>query len=178
MPWKREGELANSKPYNVLFLCTGNSARSIIAEAILAREGTGRFKAWSAGSNPAGQIHPYAAELLRNLDHDISGFRSKNWSEFETPDAPQLDFVFTVCDNAAREACPIWPGQPMTAHWGLPDPAAVEGVEAVKRQAFAETYRMLNNRISIFINLPLATLDRTRLQGRLKAIGQDTATDG
>ncbi len=159
------------KIYNVLFLCTGNSARSIIAEAILTRVGKGRFNAFSAGSQPAGQVHPYAAELLQNLNHDISGLRSKNWDEFAEPDAPQLDFVFTVCDNAAQEVCPIWPGQPMSAHWGLPDPAAVTGLEAVKRQAFADTYRMMNNRISIFANLPLASLDRTRLQSSLKSIG-------
>lgn len=165
--------MADPKPYNVLFLCTGNSARSIIAEAILAREGVGKFNAYSAGSNPAGEVHPYARELLRNLNHDVSGFRSKNWDEFGAPGAPHLDFVFTVCDNAAQEVCPIWPGQPMSAHWGLPDPASVEGVEAVKRQAFTETYRMLNNRISIFVNLPLRTLDRSRLQSRLTDIGKD-----
>lgn len=161
-----------TRPYNVLFLCTGNSARSIIAEAVLARVGAGRFNAFSAGSQPAGQVHPYAAELLQNLDHDISGLRSKNWDEFAEPGAPQLDFVFTVCDNAAQETCPIWPGQPVSAHWGLPDPAAVTGSEAVRRQAFAETYRMFNNRITIFANLPLETLDRTRLQSSLKAIGE------
>ena len=165
--------MADPKPYNVLFLCTGNSARSIIAEAILAREGVGKFNAYSAGSNPAGEVHPYARELLRNLNHDVSRFRSKNWDEFGAPGAPHLDFVFTVCDNAAQEVCPIWPGQPMSAHWGLPDPASVEGVEAVKRQAFTETYRMLNNRISIFVNLPLRTLDRSRLQSRLTDIGND-----
>lgn len=161
-----------TRPYNVLFLCTGNSARSIIAEAVLARVGAGRFNAFSAGSQPAGQVHPYAAELLQNLDHDIRGLRSKNWDEFAEPGAPQLDFVFTVCDNAAQETCPIWPGQPVSAHWGLPDPAAVTGSEAVRRQAFAETYRMFNNRITIFANLPLETLDRTRLQSSLKAIGE------
>ncbi|MDF1719234.1 MAG: arsenate reductase ArsC [Minwuia sp.] len=161
-----------AKVYNVLFLCTGNSARSIIAEAILAREGKGLFSAHSAGSSPAGRVHPYASELLRNLDHDVSGLRSKNWDEFALPGAPKLDFVFTVCDNAAREVCPIWPGQPISAHWGLPDPAAVRGTEAVKRQAFAETYRMLNNRISIFTSLPLDSLNRTRLQSSLTAIGE------
>lgn len=165
--------MADPKPYNVLFLCTGNSARSIIAEAILAREGMGKFNAYSAGSSPAGQVHPYAEELLRNLNHDVSRFRSKSWDEFGAPGAPHLDFVFTVCDNAAQEVCPIWPGQPMSAHWGLPDPASVEGVEAVKRQAFTETYRMLNNRISIFVNLPLRTLDRSRLQNRLTDIGKN-----
>lgn len=158
--------------YNVLFLCTGNSARSIIAEAILAREGMGRFNAYSAGSMPAGQVHPYANDLLRNLNHDVSGFRSKNWDEFAVDGAPEMHFVFTVCDNAANEVCPIWPGQPMNAHWGIPDPAAVEGTEAVKRQAFVDAYRMMNNRISIFVNLPLVSLDRLALQKRLDEIGK------
>ncbi len=160
-----------ARPYNVLFLCTGNSARSIIAEAVLTRLGQGRFKAHSAGSMPTGQVHPFAVELLQNLDHDVSGLRSKSWDEFAEPGAPELDFVFTVCDNAANEICPVWPGQPISAHWGLPDPAAVAGTEAVKRQAFADTYRMFNNRISVFTSLPLQSLDRTRLQSRLKDIG-------
>lgn len=178
--WTRIGT-SEDKPamtdqnYNVLFLCTGNSARSIIAEAILKREGRGRFNAWSAGSQPSGQVHPYAADLLRNLNHDISDARSKNWDEFAAPDAPEMHFVFTVCDNAANEVCPVWPGQPMSAHWGIPDPAAVEGSEAVKRQAFADAYRMMNNRISIFINLPLASLDRLALQKRLDDIGKTRA---
>ncbi len=159
--------------FNVLFLCTGNSARSIIAEAILNRVGAGRFKAFSAGSHPKGQIHPYALQLLKNLNHDTSQFRSKDWNEFAGAGAPDMNFVFTLCDDAAHEACPVWPGQPMTAHWGLPDPAAVEGTEAEKHLAFADTYRMLNNRISIFISLPMKSLDRLALQKRLDEIGRE-----
>ncbi len=159
--------------YNVLFLCTGNSARSILAEAILNNIAGGRFQAFSAGSQPKGQVHPYALDLLRSLGLDISFARSKNWEEFAAPDAPVMDYVFTVCDNAANEACPVWPGQPMTAHWGVPDPAAVEGSEAERRLAFAEAYRMLNNRISIFTSLPLAALDRLTLQSRLRDIGKE-----
>lgn len=158
--------------HNVLFLCTGNSARSIIAEAILLREGAGKFMAYSAGSRPAGQPHPYAIELLRNLNHDTSFARSKNWDEFSVPDAPQMDFIFTVCGNAAGETCPVWPGHPATAHWGVPDPAAAKGTEAEKRVAFSETYRMLQSRISVFVNLPLADLDRMALKQRLDAIGK------
>ena len=158
--------------YNVLFLCTGNSARSIIAEAILGREGMGHFKAFSAGSHPKGEVHPYARDLLAKLNYPTDGFRSKSWDEFAKAGAPKMDFVFTVCDNAANEVCPIWPGQPMTAHWGVPDPAAVEGTEAVRRAAFADTYRMLNNRISIFVSLPLASLDRLSLQKKLHEIGR------
>jgi arsenate reductase (thioredoxin) len=157
--------------YNVLFLCTGNSARSILAEAILQREGGGHFAAFSAGSQPRGEIHPYARDLLAQLGHPVAGLRSKSWDEFEAPGAPRLDFVFTVCDNAAAEVCPVWPGQPMTAHWGLPDPAAAEGSEAERRLAFAETYRLLRNRITAFISLPMASLDRMSLQKKLAAIG-------
>ncbi|MBX9462019.1 MAG: arsenate reductase ArsC [Aquamicrobium sp.] len=157
--------------FNVLFLCTGNSARSILAEAILNRVGQGRFRAYSAGSQPKGEVHPFAIELLKGVNHDTSFARSKSCEEFATDDAPVMDFVFTVCDNAANEACPVWPGQPMTAHWGVPDPAAAEGTDAEKHLAFAETYRMLNNRISIFTSLPLASLDRLTLQGRLRDIG-------
>ena len=150
--------------FNVLFMCTGNSARSIIAEAILNRVGAGRFKAFSAGSHPKGEIHPYALQLLKSLNHDMSSARSKDWNDFAAPGAPKLDFAFTLCDDAANEACPVWPGQPMTAHWGLPDPAAVEGTDAEKHLAFADTYRMLNNRISIFISLPMNSLDQLALQ--------------
>lgn len=164
--------------FNVLFLCTGNSARSIIAEAILNRVGQGRFRAYSAGSQPKGEVHPFAIELLKGVNHDTSFARSKSWEEFAGDDAPVMDFVFTVCDNAANEACPVWPGQPMTAHWGVPDPAAAEGTDAEKHLAFAETYRMLNNRISIFTSLPLASLDRLTLQGRLRDIGRDMPEAG
>jgi arsenate reductase (thioredoxin) len=164
-------EVARSKPFNVLFLCTGNSARSIIAEAILNREGRGKFRGFSAGSHPKGSVHPYVLDLLRRLNYDVSGRRSKNWAEFSRPEAPMLDFVFTLCDDAAAEVCPVWPGQPMTAHWGLPDPAAATGNEPEIRLAFADTYRMLNNRISIFTSLPLRSLDTLSLQRQLDAIG-------
>jgi protein-tyrosine-phosphatase len=160
------------RPFNVLFLCTGNSARSIMAEAILQREGQGRFKSFSAGSQPKGEIHSFARELLEKLNFQTRDLRSKSWDEFAAAGAPQMDFVFTVCDNAAAEVCPIWPGQPMTAHWGVPDPAAAEGTEAERRLAFADTYRMLNNRISIFVNLPMKALDRLSLQKRLDEIGK------
>jgi protein-tyrosine-phosphatase len=159
--------------YNVLFLCTGNSARSILAECILSREGHDRFRAFSAGSQPKGEVHPLAIALLKKLNHPTAGLRSKSWDEFATPEAPQLDFVFTVCDNAAHEVCPIWPGQPMTAHWGVPDPAAAEGSESERHLAFAEAYRQLHNRISVFANLPLRSLDRLSLQRRLDEIGRD-----
>ena len=160
------------RPYNVLFLCTGNSARSILAEAVLNRLGNGRFKAFSAGSFPKGEVHPYALDLLQRQDYPTKGLRSKSWDEFATPAAEPLDFVFTVCDNAAGETCPIWPGQPMTAHWGLPDPAAVEGTEAERRLAFADTLRMLRNRIGVFANLPIKSLDKLSLQNRLHEIGR------
>jgi arsenate reductase len=165
------------RPFNVLFLCTGNSARSILAEAILNREGKGNFRAFSAGSQPKGQVHPYTLDLLRRLNFDVSGFRSKSWSEFSGPGAAPLDFVFTVCDNAAGETCPLWPGQPMTAHWGVPDPAAAIGAEAELRLAFADAFRMLSNRISIFVSLPLRSLDTFALQRQLDDIGKakDTA---
>ena len=160
-------------PYNVLFLCTGNSARSIIAEAILQRLGGDKFNAFSAGSMPKGEVHPAALRVLQLLNHNIDGFRSKSWEEFSKPDAPKLDFVFTVCDNAANEVCPIWPGQPMSAHWGLPDPAAVEGSEAEIAVAFNDTYRMLTNRIAPFTALPIAEIDRLSLQNQLNAIGKN-----
>ncbi|MGP0091196.1 MAG: arsenate reductase ArsC [Xanthobacteraceae bacterium] len=159
-------------PFNVLFLCTGNSARSIIAEAILDKVGAGKFRAYSAGSQPKGQINPHAIQLLKNLDYDTSGFRSKSWNEFAKPGAPALDFVFTVCDNAAGETCPVWPGQPMTAHWGLPDPAEAMGNEAEIALAFKDTYRMLFQRIGIFTALPLRSLDQLSLQTKLKGIGR------
>lgn len=162
-------------PLNVLFLCTHNSARSIIAECIVNRLGAGRFKGYSAGSQPSGRVHPYALELLRNLNYDVSSLRSKSWEEFSGADAPRLDFVFTVCDNAANEVCPVWPGQPMTAHWGVADPSAVQGSESERRFAFADTHRMLHQRIAIFTSLPLASLDRMSLQRRLDDIGRTQA---
>jgi arsenate reductase (thioredoxin) len=164
--------------YNVLFLCTGNSARSILAEAILNRLGQGRFKAYSAGSQPKGEVHPDTLQLLKTLNYDTSFARSKPWDEFATPDAAQMDFVFTVCDSAAAETCPVWPGQPMTAHWGVPDPAAAQGSESERHFAFADAYRMLNNRIAVFVNLPMASLDKLSLQNRLDEIGRDTAKAG
>jgi arsenate reductase (thioredoxin) len=160
------------KAFNVLFLCTGNSARSIMAEAILGREGRGRFRAFSAGSQPKGKVHPFVIDLLRKLNYDVSGLRSKDWKEFSRPDAPKLDFAFTLCDDAAAETCPVWPGQPMTAHWGLPDPAAATGNAAEVRLAFADAFRMLNNRISIFVSLPIRSLDKLTLQKQLESIGK------
>jgi len=158
--------------YNVLFLCTGNSARSIMAEAILNKIGGGRFRAYSAGSQPKGAVHPETIRLLQGLDYDTSGFRSKSWSEFTKPRAPVFDFVFTVCDNAAAETCPVWPGQPMTAHWGVPDPAEATGTEAEIALAFKDTYRMLNQRIGVFVALPIRSLDHLTLQNKLKEIGR------
>jgi arsenate reductase len=169
---QRRGGKMSGKIYNVLFLCTGNSVRSIMAEAILNRYGTGRFKAYSAGSHPRGEVHPYALQLLKNLSYMTESMRSKSWDEFAVAGAPEMDFVFTVCDDAAAEVCPIWPGQPMTAHWGVPDPAAMEGSVSVKRAAFADTCRMLTNRISVFTSLPIASLDRLTLQKKLKEIGK------
>ena len=163
----------SEKTYNVLFLCTGNSARSIIAECVLNKLGRGRFRAFSAGSFPKGEVHPYAVELLRRQAFDTEALRSKSWNEFAAPGAPQLDFVFTVCDNARGEVCPIWPGQPMTAHWGMPDPAAAEGSEAERRLAFADTLRMLNNRVGAFVNLPFKSLDKLSLQKQIDEIGRD-----
>lgn len=159
--------------FNVLFLCTGNSARSILAEAYLNREGKGRFKAYSAGSYPRGAVNPLSIALLDREGFETSTLRSKSWDEFAAPGAPDMDFVFTVCDDAANEVCPVWPGHPMTAHWGVPDPAAAQGSEAEKALAFAEAFRMLRNRISLLINLPIASLDRLSLQNHLDRIGKE-----
>jgi arsenate reductase (thioredoxin) len=167
----------NDRPFNVLFLCTGNSARSIMAEAILNKLGRGKFHALSAGSRPKGQVNPHTIELLRSLGYDTSKFRSKSWNEFAKPGAPALDFAFTVCDNAAGETCPVWPGQPMTAHWGVPDPAEAKGSAAEIALAFKDAYRMLHQRIGIFTALPIRSLDQLSLQRRLKEIGRvDGAT--
>jgi protein-tyrosine-phosphatase len=157
--------------YNVLFLCTGNSARSIIAEAILNKVGAAKFRAYSAGSHPKGQVHPETIRLLRSLGYDTADMRSKSWDDFTGPDAPVFDFVFTVCDNAAAETCPLWSGQPMTAHWGVPDPADAKGTEAEIALAFEDAYRMLNQRIGIFTSLPLRSLDQLTLQNKLREIG-------
>jgi protein-tyrosine-phosphatase len=162
----------NDRIFNVLFLCTGNSARSIMAEAILSRLSAGRFRAFSAGSHPKGEVDARALTLLTRLHFDVSASRSKSWDEFAVAGAPNLDFVFTVCDDAAGETCPFWPGQPMTAHWGVPDPAAVEGTEMEKWAAFRDTFNRLENRIKIFTSLPLASLDRIKLKEHLDAIGK------
>lgn len=162
----------NNEPLSVLFLCTGNSARSIMAEAILNKLGAGKFRAYSAGSDPKGQVNPHTIALLKDLGFDTTGFRSKSWSEFAKPGAPRLDFVFTVCDNAASEVCPVWPGQPMTAHWGLPDPAEATGSPAQIALAFKDTYRMLHQRIGIFTALPLRSLGELSLQKKLREIGR------
>ena len=166
------------RPYNVLFLCTGNSARSIMAEAIMNRLGEGRFRAWSAGSFPKGAVNPHVKPIVESLGYSLSDFRSKSWDEFAGPDAPPLDFIFTVCDNAAGEVCPIWPGRPMTAHWGIPDPAAATGSEAEIEHAFTEAARQLRSRIDLLVQLPIAKLDRQSLHSRLRQIGEtaDRAT--
>ena len=164
--------MVTDRTYNVLFLCTGNSARSIMAEVLLNAMGKGRFRAYSAGSHPKGQVHPLALELIRKNRLPTHGLRSKDWGEFAQPGVPAMDFVFTVCDHAAAELCPVWPGQPMTAHWGIPDPAAFEGPEEEKRRAFFTAYSQLTQRLSIFVSLPLARLDRLSLQGKLDQIGR------
>lgn len=161
-----------SKVFNVLFLCTGNSARSILAEAVLNHDGKGRFRGYSAGSFPKGEVNPLSLKLLEQLHLPIEGLRSKSWDEFASPGAPQMDFVFTVCDDAAGEVCPLWPGQPVTAHWGVPDPAAVEGSDAERMQVFREALRLLTNRIRIFTSLPIDKLDRMTLKARVDEIGK------
>ena len=166
------------RTYNVLFLCTGNSARSILAESLVNAHGRGLFRGFSAGSHPKGKVHPIALELLKKMSFPTEGLRSKSWEEFSTGRGPALDFVFTVCDNAAGEVCPYWPGQPMTAHWGVPDPAAVGGSETEQWMAFRAAFRALENRIKIFISLPLATLDRTKLKARLDEIGKTPTPTG
>ncbi len=158
--------------YNTLFLCTGNSARSILGEALLRQLGRGRFNAYSAGSHPAGRVNPFALELLAKNGLPTAGLRSKNWSEFESPAAPKMDFIFTVCDSAAAETCPVWPGHPMTAHWGVPDPAAVEGSDEEKRRAFMAAFVLLQRRISLLVNLPFERLDKLALKSRLTEIGR------
>jgi protein-tyrosine-phosphatase len=168
----------SDKPFNVLYLCTGNSARSIIAESLLNQWGRGRFVGYSAGSHPKGEVHPLALELLGHMKAPTSGLRSKSWDEFAVATAPVMDFVFTVCDNAAGEICPVWPGQPMTAHWGIADPAAVEGSGRQQRAAFRRAFSELDGRIKNFTSLPIRSLDRIKLQERLDAIGRGKVTDG
>jgi arsenate reductase len=167
----------NTRPFNVLILCTGNSARSILAEALVNHWGRGKFVGFSAGSQPKGKVHPIALALLEHMKMPTAGLRSKSWDEFAQPDAPRLDFVFTVCDNAAAESCPVWPGQPMTAHWGVADPAAVEGSDTERWLAFRQAFRELESRIKIFTSLPIQSLDRVKLQARLHEIGKTRATD-
>lgn len=158
--------------YNVFFLCTGNSARSILAEAILRKDAGNKFRAFSAGSTPKGAVHPLALRTLQSLDYPVDGLRSKSWLEFAAPDAPVMDFVFTVCDNAAGEACPVWPGQPMTAHWGIEDPADALGTELERQAAFLKAFRYLKNRIGTFVNLPLRSIDKLSLGTKLREIGR------
>ena len=166
-----------ARAYNVLFLCTGNSARSILAESLLNHWGTGKFRALSAGSFPKGQVHPMAVELLKRMNLPSEGFRSKSWNEFASPGAPPIDFIFTVCDNTAGEVCPIWPGKPVTAHWGIADPAAAQGSDADKAFAFRKALKELETRIKLFINLPIDSLDGMTLQAKLGDIGKSTATE-
>ncbi len=164
--------------YNVLFLCTGNTARSVLAEGILRKDGVGRFRSFSAGSQPKGIVNPFALKTLEAFGYPADGYRSKSWEEFAVADAPVMDFVFTVCDSAAGEACPLWPGQPMTAHWGIPDPAAVEGTDIEKQAAFNDAFRFLRNRVGAFVNLPIKSIDKLSLGAKLREIGRlDGATD-
>jgi arsenate reductase len=161
------------RPYNILVLCTGNSARSILGEALFNTMGAGRFKAYSAGSHPTGRVNPFAIEQVQALGYPLENLRSKSWDELAQPDSPRMDFIVTVCDKAAGEMCPLWPGQPVTAHWGFPDPAAVEGTDEVKRAAFASTLRQIRNRVQLFLSLPLETLDRMAIESRMRAIGRE-----
>jgi arsenate reductase len=168
----------SDRVYNVLFLCTGNTARSILAESILQKDGKGRFNAYSAGSQPKGTVNPLALDVLAEAGYPTTGFRSKSWDEFALPGAPEMDFVFTVCDDAAEETCPIWPGQPMTAHWGIEDPARVEGTEFQKKAAFVQAFRFMKTRISLFLALPISSVDRLALTTHLKHIGTSEGTTG
>ena len=169
---KLHREMTTERVYNALFLCTGNSARSILAESLLNALGKGRFRAFSAGSYPKGRVHPMAVDLLRRMQLPTQGLRSKSWDEFAAVEAPRLDFIFTVCDNAAGELCPVWPGQPVTAHWGIADPAAAEGTEAEKAMAFRKAFKELETRIRLLVELPIASLDRMKLAETLEALGR------
>jgi protein-tyrosine-phosphatase len=165
------------KVYNVLFLCTGNSARSILAESILNRRGNGQFRGYSAGSHPNGTVNPFALALLKDKDFPIDGLRSKSWDEFATPASPHFDFIITVCDNAAGEACPVWLGKPTTAHWGIPDPAAVEGTDMQKKAAFTQAFKLMSTRINLFLSLPLSSIDQLRIKEEMDAIGKMPVVD-
>ena len=167
----------SDRVYNVMFLCTGNSARSIMAESILRKDGAGHFRAFSAGSHPKGVVNPFALKVLERHDYPIDGLHSKSWDEFSQPGAPEMDFVFTLCDNAAAEVCPVWPGQPMTAHWGIEDPAAVEGPDIEKEKAFVQAAKYIKNRLSVFLSLPLASIDKLLLDKRLKRYWQNGRLD-
>ncbi len=165
------------KVYNVLFLCTGNSARSILAESILNKRGKGHFRAFSAGSHPNGKVNPFALALLKDMDFPIEGLHSKSWDEFTGPSSPHFDFIITVCDNAAGETCPVWLGKPTTAHWGIPDPAAVEGTDIEKKAAFAQAFKLMSTRINLFLSLPLSSIDQLRIKEEMHAIGQAPQSD-
>lgn len=165
----------SERVFNVLFLCTHNSARSVMAECVLNKEGKGRFQAFSAGSQPSGRINPFVKDLLEHLGHDTAGLRSKTWDEFATPDAPQMDFIFTVCDSAAGEVCPVWPGHPMTAHWGFPDPSSATGTDAEKAAFTADVFRQIQRRLQLFMSLPLASLDKLALKRKLAEMAQQGA---
>jgi arsenate reductase len=165
--------MATQKTYNILVLCTGNSARSIMGEALFNTLGAGRFHAYSAGSHPSGRVNRFAVEQVRALGYPLEGLRSKSWDEFARAGAPQMDFIVTVCDKAAGEVCPLWPGQPVTAHWGFPDPAAAEGIDEEKRAVFTQTFHQIRNRVQLFLSLPLETLDRLAIENRMRAIGRE-----
>ena len=171
----KKNKTSREQTYRVLFLCTGNSARSIIAESLLNYNSDGRFVGYSAGSNPRGEVHPHALELLLSWGHDTENLRSKSWDEFEVEDVPVMDFIFTVCDNAANEPCPVWPGRPVTAHWGLADPAGVEGTETEQREAFAKAYELLEKRVAAFLSLPFESLEAEELENKLKEIGRSVS---
>jgi arsenate reductase len=174
---RTDGQAVNDRIYNVLFLCTGNSARSILAESILNRHGNGQFRAFSAGSHPNGEVNPFALDLLKRLDFPTEGLRSKSWDEFSTPASPHFDCIITVCDNAAGETCPVWLGKPTTAHWGIPDPAAVQGTDIEKKAAFNQAFKSMDRRIKLFLSLPIAGLDQLRIKQEMDTIGKTALTE-
>jgi arsenate reductase len=174
---RTDGQAVNDRIYNVLFLCTGNSARSILAESILNRYGNGQFCGFSAGSHPNGQVNPFALDLLKRLEFPTEGLRSKSWDEFSTPASPHFDFIITVCDNAAGETCPVWLGKPITAHWGIPDPATVQGTDIQKKTAFNQAFKSMDRRIKLFLSLPIASLDQLRIKQEMDTIGKTALTE-